>query len=173
MTHIFKLWLLCLQQYLQLALFRSTPARLPYNPYTIVLTLVAYTLVGFILLSDYASPVSIILQITIEVGILFLISLVALTLVGKRERLVQSLSALIGVNLLIGFISVPVFQFLPPSSEEQVNLVTLQVTVLILVWNLAAISLIFKRSFEISTALAAFIAFNYFLLNSFIGESLR
>ena len=118
------------------------------------------------------SLVSIVAQIAVEVGILYLITLVALTLSRKRERALQTLSALIGVNLVISFISIPIFQFLPPSTPEQVDPVTLQVNLLILVWNLAVISLIFKRAFEISTALAAFVAFNYFLLYEFILISL-
>ena len=168
MTHIFKLWLVCLQQYLQLCLFRSTPARLPYHPFTIALTLGAYLVVGFILLLDQRGLLSIVAQIGLEVGILYLVTRVALSLRRKPERLVQTLSALIGVNLVIGIISVPVSHFLPPSTPEQVDPLTLQVNLVILVWNLAVISLIFKRSFDINTALAAFIAFNYFLLYEFI-----
>ena len=38
------------------------------------------------------------------------------------------------------------------------------ITIAILVWNLAVLSLIFKRSFDISTHLSAIISFSYFIL---------
>jgi hypothetical protein len=68
---------------------------------------------------------------------------------------------------------IPVFHFLPlPMGGEAVQPLTQQVSIVLLVWNLAALSLIFKRSFEIQTVLAGFIAFNYFLLYEFILISL-
>ena len=39
---------------------------------------------------------------------------------------------------------------------------------LLLLWNLAAMSLVFKRSFEIPTHLSAMIAFNFFVIYQFI-----
>ena len=41
-------------------------------------------------------------------------------------------------------------------------------TLAILIWNLAVLSLIFKRAFEISTHLSAMISFNYFVVYQFI-----
>jgi hypothetical protein len=49
-------------------------------------------------------------------------------------------------------------------TAEQPGTLTLQLNLLLLFWNLAVISLIFKRAFEIRTIVAGIIAFNYFLL---------
>ena len=42
------------------------------------------------------------------------------------------------------------------------------ITLVILLWNLAVLSLIFKRAFDISTHISAMIAFNYFIAYQFI-----
>ena len=172
MTHLFKLWLVCLYQYLQMSLFRSTPAHLPYNPYSLLLTIFAYMGVGFVLLSEERNLLSILTQILIEISILYLICSAVLRLSGRSERILQTLSALIGVNLVIGFVSIPVYQMLPPSTGEQIDPLTIKITLAILLWNLAALSLIFRRAFEINTLTAGFIALNYFLLYEFAYFSL-
>ncbi len=169
MSHVLKLWLLCLHQYLKMCLFQSSPSNLPFNPKTIVLTVLAYILVGYTLLASERSLLSITAQIFVEVSILYAISYLVLKLVKKPERLIQTLSALIGVNLIVSLVSIPVFYLVsPPTPDQLAGSMALQINVILLVWNLAIISLIFKRAFQINTLLAGFIAFNYFLLYEFI-----
>jgi hypothetical protein len=168
MKHLTLLWLVCLRHYLSMALFRSSPASLPFHPYTLGLTLGAYLVVALVLLAGERSVNSIMMQVLIEAAILYLVSYFMLNFMRKPERLVQTLSALFGVNLVIGFVSIPLFLALPPSTAEQISPLTLNVSLLILFWNLAAISLVFKRAFEINTLAAGFIAINYFLAYEFI-----
>ena len=169
MSHVFKLWLVCLLHYLKMCLFQSSPSNLPFNPRTIVLTLLAYILVGYTLLASERTLLSICAQIFVEVAILYAISYVALKAVKKPERLIQTLSALIGVNLIVSLVSIPVFHLLAtPTPDQLPGSLPLQINVILLVWNLAIISLIFKRAFQINTLLAGFTAFNYFLVYEFI-----
>jgi hypothetical protein len=168
MSHIFKLWLLCLKHYFKMCLFQSSPSNLPFNPKTIVLTLLAYVVVGYTLLHNERSLPSIALQIFVEVGILYSISYLMLRLVRKPERLIQTLSALVGVNLVVSLITIPVFYLAPSPTPDQMDPVSYQINLILLVWNLAIISLIFKRAFQINTLLAGFLAFNYFLIYDFI-----
>lgn len=169
MSVTFQQWILSLRHYVRMSLFTSSPANLPYNPYVIVLTLVAYLAIGVLILGDRRSFGSILGQIGIEVCILYAITFIVLKILNKPKRLIQTLSALIGVSLCVSLVSLMVTAALPPSEDpEQINPLTLQVNLLLLFWNLAVISLIFKRSFEIKTVLAAVIAFNYFLIYEFI-----
>ena len=162
-------WILSMRHYMRMSLFTSSPANLPYNPYVIVLTLAAYLAIGVLLLGDRRSFGSILAQIGIEVCILYTITFIVLKVLNKPKRLMQTLSALIGVSLCVSLVSLMVTSALPLSEDpEQVNPIALQVNLLLLFWNLAVISLIFKRSFEIRTVLAAIIAFNYFLIYEFI-----
>ena len=163
--HLLRLWLYCWVQFLRLALFISTPAKLPWNPALLLLSLAAYLLVGQWILGDSRPFSDILLQIGIEVGLLAAISFIALRLQGHGERFVQTLHALIGVNLIISLLSYPLIELLPdPMHNDQPNMLAMQLSLLLLVWNLAAISLIFRRSFEISTLFAAFLSFGYFLV---------
>ena len=160
-----RLWLYCWLQFVRLSLFLSSPARLPWNPALLVMTLASYLLVGRLILGGLRPFGDILIQIGIEVGLLALISLVLLWIQGHRERFIQTLHALIGVNLVISLVSYPLMELLPdPMHDEQPDMLALQLSLLLLVWNLAAISLIFRRAFGIGTLLAGFLAFSYFLV---------
>ena len=169
MVKLLSEWLFCLKLFVQMTLFNATPARLPYSPACLILTLVAYLIAGQILLGDQRSFLSILAQIALEFIILLTISFVTLRIGSKIERLLQTMTALSGVSLIISIVSIPILFVLPePISDNEINPVTLQINLLLLLWNLAVISLIFKRSFEINTLAAGFIAFNYFLLYELI-----
>ena len=169
MSQTLKQWLSCLIVYLQMCLFKASPARLPHSFSCLALTLLAYVLTGEVLLGAERSTLSIILQVLIELAILTLVSYIVLRYSRHSGRLLQTLTALSGVSLVISLVSIPVQAWLPPMVEaEQVDPLTLQVNLIMLLWNLAVISLIFKRSFEINTMAAGFLAFNYFLLYELI-----
>lgn len=148
-----------------MCLFKSSPSNLPYSLNCVYLTLLAYIGVGELLLGDERSLLSILAQIAIEVFLLFSISFIVLKFINKPQRLLQTMSALIGVGLMVSIVGIPIIYLLPDvSAGDQVNPIVLQVNLLLLLWNLAIISLIFKRVFELRTIIAGFIAFNYFLL---------
>jgi hypothetical protein len=165
MTELIHQWLRCMLLFAQMIFFKGSPSKLPYSPHCLALTLLAYIITGQILLGDQRSLISIVAQIALELAILYAISFIILKYKNKTGRLLQTLTALAGVSLMIGLLSIPVLYLLPgPSGEDQINPIVLQINLFLLLWNLAVISLIFKRSFEINTLTAAFIAFNYFLL---------
>ncbi len=163
--HLLRLWLYCWLQFVRLALFLSTPAKLPWNPALLILTLAAYLLTGQLILGSARPFSDILLQIGIEVGLLALITRVLLAIQQHPERFIQTLHALIGINLVISLASYPLMAWLPaPAQAGTPDMLAVQLSLLLLVWNLAAISLIFRRAFGIGTLLAAFLAFSYFLV---------
>ena len=162
-------WLYSLKIYLKMSFFLASPASLPYSPSALVLTSLAYLLVGDLLLGEVKSLFSIVLQICLEIAIFIFICYAMLGFKKKLERLLQTLSALIGVSLIISLASLIMASMLAqPLNEEAIEPMLLQLNLAILLWNLAVISLIFKRSFEIKTITAGFLAFNYLLLYEFI-----
>ena len=127
-----------------MTLFSASPARLPYSPACLALTLIAYLIAGQVLLGDQRSFLSILGQIALEFFILLAISFVTLKIGAKIERLLQTMTALSGVSLIISFVSIPLLYILPqPINDNEINPVTLQINLLLLLWNLAVISLIF------------------------------
>lgn len=152
-----------------MSLFLSSPAKLPHSPAPVLITVLAYIAVGELLLGDQRNLLSITIQIGIEVLILFCISFIALKFTQKPQRLVQTVSALIGVSLIVSVVSLVIMSVLPDSGDaEQLNPLVVNINLLLLFWNLAVISLIFKRAFGVRTIVAGFIALNYFVFYEFL-----
>ena len=85
------------------------------------------------------------------------------------SRFTQTCSALIGINLIISAVTIPVFRMMTDSSNttDSIENSVLYITMLMIFWNLAVLSQIIKNAFEISTVMSAMIVFNYFLVYQF------
>ena len=68
---------------------------------------------------------------------------------------------------MVTIVTIPIYRAVA-GYEDGIDNLLIYATVAILIWNLAILSLIFKRAFEISTHLSAMIAFNYFVVYQFI-----
>lgn len=162
-------WMMCLKHFISMCLFRSSPANLPASQACLAMTITAYYAVGLALLIEQRSALQIFLHVAIDVLILALICYLVLRFMGKPQRFLQTLTALIGVGLIISIVASPLyFQTSEADLQAGSSPLILQLNLAVLIWNLAAISLIFKRSFEIQTILAGFISFNYYLLYELI-----
>jgi hypothetical protein len=168
MTHALNQWLASLRLYVRICLFLAAPSDLPYSPASIVLTLSAYLLTALYLLGDEYEFVQIITLISVEVIILYAISLLVLKARGFSARLMQTLSALFGSGLVISLIGIPLLAMVTGDAEGSDQSLARNLNLALLLWSLAVISLIFKRAFEISTIAAGFLAFNYFFLYELI-----
>jgi len=118
------------------------------------------------LLDTHAPVIGVLIKVAIEMGLLALFVKVGLKVTKKPERFIQTMSALVGSGMIISLISVPIYYiFIPQFLEQQdVSQTVVNITLLLLVWNLAIISHIFKRSLEVSTLMSAVIAFNYLIV---------
>ena len=163
MQNLFGQWLTSFKHYLLMCLLLSSPDRLPYNPAILFLTGFVYFLVGLMLVDDRHSYALVSAQITLELTMLGLISYVGLQARNSLPRFQQTFSALLGTNAIITAVTIHVYRFVAGTEIADNNLL-IYVTLAILIWNLAILSLIFKRSFEISTHLSAMISFGYFII---------
>jgi hypothetical protein len=166
MQNIIGQWLLSLKHYGLMCLLLSSPQRLPYSPYSIALTVFSYFLLGLLLVDEQRSYAAVCTQIALELGMLGLIAWVGLRWKTSLVRFQQTFSALVGINVIITAVTIPVYRSVAGYTESMDNLL-IYVTLVILIWNLAVLSLIFKRAFEISTHLSAMISFNYFVVYQF------
>jgi len=169
MTDHLMQWLYCLKQYALMCVFASGPQRLPDSPACIVLSVFAYFLLGFALIGPEHSYTLVIAQILFEVALLSLLTYVGLKWKSMLSRFKQTWSALIGINLIISAVTIPVFRMMTDNSNtaDSIGSSVLYVTMLMIFWNLAILSQIIKSAFEISTVMSAMIVFNYFLLYQF------
>lgn len=163
MQNIIGHWLQSLKHYLLMCVLLSSPARLPYNPYPIVLTGLVYFMLGLLLVDEQRGYALVCAQILLELGMLGLIAYIGLLLKQSLQRFQQTFSALLGINVVITAVTIPTYNFVAANGSVNNNLL-LYVTVAILVWNLAVLSLIFKRAFEVSTHVSAVISFCYFVV---------
>ncbi|NNE63981.1 MAG: hypothetical protein HKN34_07860 [Gammaproteobacteria bacterium] len=149
-----------------MSIFLSSPDRLPYRLDCLILTIFCYCLLGLTLVDEQRNYGLILFQIALEVSLLALLSYVGLLWLKKLPRFAQCFSALIGVNFVISAVSIPLANWLAADVGNEAYLESwiLSVTMIMIFWNLAAMSQILKRTFEISTIMSAMIAFNYFVI---------
>lgn len=166
MTPMLKIvgqWLYSLKHYLLMCLLLSSPDRLPCNPFPIAVTGFVYFLLGLLLVDAHHSYPQICMQILLEMGMLGLIAWIMLQRKQLLQRFQQTFSALIGINVVITSVAIPVGRFIENNATPDDNLL-LYSTLILLTWNLAVLSLIFKRSFEVSTHLSSVMSFCYFVV---------
>ncbi len=169
MVQLLNQWLYCLKHYALMSVFVSTPDKLPYRLDCLILTLFCYCLLGFALVDEQHGYGLVLLQIALEVTLLALLAFLGLKWLAKLSRFSQCFSALVGVNFVISAVTIPIIHRITPdiNSESAVDSELLYVTMVMVFWNLAAISQILKRAFEVNTVMSAMIAFNYFLIYQF------
>jgi hypothetical protein len=167
MQNIFGQWLVSLKHYILMCLLLSSPQRLPYSLYCVGLTGLSYFLIGLLLVDTERSYALVCAQIALELGMLALISYIGLRWKDSLSRFLQTFSALLGINVVITAATIPVYNLFANSSSDGDNLL-IYVTLAILIWNLAVLSLIFKRAFEIKAHLSSMISISYFFIYQFI-----
>ena len=169
MAHYFQQWLYCLKHYVLICLFSSGPQRLPNSAACVALSCFAYFLIGFALTSAQRGYGSVAFQILLELALLSLLAYVGLRWKNMLNRFTQTCSALIGINLIISVVTIPFFHLLNDNagSTDAIDSKVLFATILMVFWNLAVLSQIFRQAFETNTLVSAMIAFNYFLVYQF------
>ena len=167
MQNFIAQWLISLKHYLLMCLLLSSPDRLPYDRNATVLTVFSYFLIGLMLVDEQRSYTMVCMQIALELGMLGLIVYAGLRWKDAMGRYQQTFSALVGINLVITITTLPIYRAVTENQQNIDNLLV-YVTLAILIWNLAVLSLILKRAFQISTHLSAMISFNYFVAYQFL-----
>ncbi|MFT5658838.1 MAG: hypothetical protein ACI9KN_002119 [Gammaproteobacteria bacterium] len=170
MIYHLQQWAFCLKHCAKMCLLASSPERLPNSIHCIALSLISYLLLGLLLVDGQRSYLQVFGQILLELGLLALITYVGLRLKKALPRMGQTLSALVGVNLLMTAISIPVYRLVIDNNVtgESLSQIEINLALAIIAWNLAVVSLIFKRAFDIGTLVSAMITFNYFMLYQFL-----
>ena len=159
-------WILSMKHYLLMSVFLSGPDQLPRSPSVIPMTIAAYFLIGAFIVDSQRSFASIAGLIVTELIMLGGILYAGLRFVKKLPRFVQTYSALIGVNVVISSISLPVYRFFLRQDVETgaVSQSSLFLELMLIIWSLAVLTLIFKRSFGNSILLSGLLVFNYFVI---------
>jgi len=148
MSRLITLWL-------DICLLRAGPQDLPHSQTLLGLTLGGYVLVSF-LLSAPGYPVGTALLIAlVDLALLLIFAISLLSLVGKINRLIQTLTALVGTGTLLGLIALPLVQVLTREqvSEELVFLVSM-LWLLLFGWSLLVVAHIMRHALSVSLPVA-------------------
>jgi hypothetical protein len=170
MAYHLKQWTHCLKHCAMMALLASSPEKLPNNVYCILLSLTSYLLVGLMLVDEQRSYLIIVGHIALELILLTLITYVTLRIRKTLPRMLQTMSALIGTNLIMTSVSLPLYSLVIDHnvSAQSVSQLEINLSMALIFWNLAVLSLIFKRAFGLGTLISAMVSFNYFVLYQLI-----
>ena len=170
MNYHFKQWLVSIKHYALMCLLISGPDRLPGGVQNIILSLFSYCLVGFALVDEQRSYATILLQIVLELLLLALICYFGLKWKVLLPRFTQTFSALLGVNIIISIVSILAYRMFlqDDGGGGELNRVALNTTMVLVIWNLAAMSQILRQAFNINIPLAVMIS----ILNFFVYQFL-
>ena len=147
-----------------MCLFLSSPERLPCNAYCTTLTILLYYLLCLGLVDEERGFAELAAHLTLELILLALFVATGLRWKKLMPRFQQTFSAMVGINMLMTLLAIGLNQIDTDYESQLQN----PLFYLLLLWNLAAMSLVFKRALEIPTHLSAMIAFNYYVFYQFI-----
>lgn len=158
--------------FLDIALCRQSPAHLPASVLLLALTAIAVALTEvFGALLPPPPNGQIALRIVLEAGMPLVFAWLLLALARRRERFLQTATALLGVGAIAGMILYPLDSVLHLIGQE--NVAALPVGVLytaILIGYLLACAHIWRSALDSGFVLGAVISFSYFILSMSISR---
>jgi hypothetical protein len=148
----------------QMALLRRSPADAPDSSFLLVVVGGGYLLINLVtvILTNAASQAFVL--ILADLALLSAWALGVLTSFGKRARLTQTLTALLGTGGLLQLISLPLSLTAEVGLTWLTNLSVLAF-LFILLWAVTVYGFIVARAIETSVGIGMFFASIYFLLS--------
>jgi hypothetical protein len=158
--------------FLDIALGRQTPAHLPASVLLLVLAAIAVALTEvFGALLPPPPNGQIALRIVLEVGLPLLFAWLLLALTRRRERFLQTATALLGVAAIAAVILYPLDSVLRFMGQESVAALLVGVLyTAIFIGYLLACAHIWRSALDSGFVLGALISFSYFILSAIIGR---
>jgi hypothetical protein len=158
--------------FLNIALWRQTPADLPASVLLLALAAIAAALTEvFGALLPPPPNDQIVLRVALEVAMPLLFTWVLLALARRRERFLQTGSALLGVWALATAVIYPLASLRDVLGEQHFAAFPLSVVAIsLLIGYLLACAHIWRSALDSSLLLGAVISFGYFILNLIIGR---
>lgn len=152
--------------FIDLCLFKASPADVPVSSWLLRLTLIAYfaidVAIGLVDSSRLTSVVSALADTGVMIAFLWLL----LYFRGKLNRYQQSLTALAGAGCCLGLIGIPVMLLLNQVAvEKQMTSYVILLVIGLMFWSLMVIAHIFRQSLDIKPGTAAGLTIAYTILS--------
>jgi len=137
-----------LHYFWQLCLLRSTPQALPASVPLFYLLLLVNAVLGVLFYwQSELQPGLILLEMGSEYLFQFGMLFIALYLLGKQARFIQTANALLGANTLLALLALPFLLMVPSARLE---LIAALVFLFLIVWGVIVGGHILRHSFDIS-----------------------
>lgn len=152
-----------------IVLLRRGPQDLPASQAVLGGLAAVYVLIGTLVIGPRVGDLMVALaQNVTDMAVLFLYTWGLLGMAGRPERVTQTLSAIVGANVLFSLIAWPLMLALPPMDAETavapggVGMLLLAV----LFWNLAVVGQIYRHALSLRVGLGVLAALGYFVLST-------
>ena len=143
-----------------ICLFKKGPQDVPYSVGLLRILLVIYVAVRVLMLSIRFDMFTVLLQVMVEVFLVAGFSWTLLVLAGKRHRLYQVISAILGTDALISFFALPAVASM---QLGQGGLLVFLVMLVLIGWHWAVTGHIIRNALEQSLSFGLGLAFLYLL----------
>jgi hypothetical protein len=155
-----------IQRYIDLCLFKASPADMPASANLLKLTLLVYFSVGVaICLMDMGWTMSLFSSFSDMIFMIIAVGLL-LQIHGLQIRFQQTLMALSGAGICLGLVSLPVVIWFNSIAEaEQASSYAMLFMIIIMFWGLMITSHIFRYALDISVGFATVITVIYTVLS--------
>jgi len=143
------------------------PQDIPASKNLLTICILVYSLLSIFIANLYQETEQAILGSIVELGLLLLFSWAILQASGKTVRWIQTVTALIGTNMVINIIALPAYvlisfngvnELAEGSSTHSLGLLVLAI---LACWNIAIMSHIVKHALETHFAIALFVVLSY------------
>jgi hypothetical protein len=160
--------------FLDISLWRKTPAQLPASSFLLLLVAGAATLLE--VLSALQPPVSIaqmFIRVVLSVGLPLAFVWVVLAVARRPQRFLQTGSAMLGVGVLAELILYPLGALIRVIGTDRLASVPLGILMLAgLVWYLLACANVWRAALDAGTGLGIAVSVGFFLLTMLLEQQL-
>jgi hypothetical protein len=157
-----------------IALWRRTPAQLPASSF--LLALVAIAAAALEVLSAFLPPATtdrILTRIVLSVGLPLGFAWAVLALARRRQRFLQTGTALLGVGVLVELVLYPLGSLIHIIGSDRLEAVPLGILMLLgLIWYLLACANIWRAALDSGLTIGVVISVGYLLLSIALEQQL-
>ena len=160
-----------LQNLIALLILKAAPQDLPYSTQLAVKLIAGYVFSGIIVLQTTVNPDDLIQGMLLGLLIQLVFTYAVLRALGRSERFVQTLSAIIGVGVLFNFIAWPVLSMLNDVTASDTMRSSLSlVFLMVMSWEVLVKAHIYKHALEMKMFSALALSFSLFFISIALSQ---
>lgn len=158
-------WVTLVRPFVRIGLLRTGPQTLPASPLLLGLVLCAFAIVSAVAYGMRYDLKVVTAAVFVELGLLSLFVAAVLALYGHAERILQTLTALVGCGAMIGTIMLPLqVWFVQAELDQEQGLRHVLVVLVFLVWEVLIRGHIFRHALNRGLAFGVMLSIAYFWL---------